>query len=142
MSDVTKIKETLLESHELYDVWEETWYWGDDRDPQSSVMIMARNKGGDWMGEKDMAEHLAKRGIAAELMDEESDICCIGWSEREQKYFGWSHRTITGFGIGDMIFEEDFGDDDDVLFIKHGTRRIETKADARIAACNFAEYVG
>lgn len=142
MSDVTKIKEELLESHELYDVWEETWYWGDDQEPQSSKMIMARNKGGDWMGEKPMAEHLAKHGIAAELADEDHDICCIGWSEREQKYFGWSHRAIAGFGIGDMIFEEDFECDDNTPFIKHGSKRIETKNDARQAAINFAEYIG
>lgn len=141
MSDVTKIKEKLLESHEHHDIWEETWYWGDDQDPQSSVMIMARNKAGDWIGEKDRAEFLAKHGIAAELADEDHDVCSIGWSEREQKYFGWSHRAIVGFGIGDMIFEEDF-EDDEVPFVMHGTKRIETKEDARRAALNFAEYVG
>lgn len=141
MSDVTKIKEKLLESHELYDLWEETWYWGDDQEPQSSVMVMARNKNGDWMGDKEMGEHLAKYGIAAELRDEDHDICSIGWSEKHQKYFGWSHRALIGFGIGDMIFEEDFGDDD-TPFIEHGTKRIETKEDARQAAINFAEHVG
>lgn len=94
------------------------------------------------MGEKPMAEHLAKHGIAAELADEDHDICCIGWSEREQKYFGWSHRAIAGFGIGDMIFEEDFECDDNTPFIKHGSKRIETKNDARQAAINFAEYIG
>jgi len=140
-SDVEKIKENILESHDLYDVWEETWYWGDNNEPQSSVMIMARNKGGDWIGDKQMAERLAEYDIAAELADEDHDICCIGWSEREQRYFGWSHRAIAGFGIGDMIFEEGLGDDD-TPFIKHGSKRIETKADARQSAINFAEYVG
>lgn len=142
MSDVTKIKEKLLESHELYDVWEETWYWGDDQKPSSSVMVMARNKAGDWMGEKSMAEFLAKFGISAEIANEEYDICSIGWSEREQKYFGWSHRAICGFSIGDMIFDADLECDDDTPFVKHGSRRIETKEDARQAAINFAEYVG
>lgn len=94
------------------------------------------------MGEKNMAEHLAKYAIAAELINDEHDICSIGWSEREQKYFGWSHRAIVGFGIGDMIFDEDFECDDNTPFVRHGSRRIETKEDARQAAVNFAEYVG
>ena len=29
-----------------------------------------------------------------------SDVACIGYSEREQKWYGWSHRAIFGFGIG------------------------------------------
>jgi hypothetical protein len=139
---VAKIKEQLLESHEFHDVWEETWYWGDDQEPQSSKMIAARNKVGDYIGDKDMANFLAKHGIAAELNCDDHDVCSIGWSERGQKYFGWSHRAIIGFGIGDMIFEEDFECDDDTPFVKHGRRRIETKEDAKLAAKNFAEYVG
>ena len=27
----------------------------------------------------------------------------IGWSEEEKKWYGWSHRAIYGFGIGDMV---------------------------------------
>ena len=31
----------------------------------------------------------------------------IGFSEKEQKYYGWSHRAIYGFGIGDIVKEGD-----------------------------------
>ena len=27
----------------------------------------------------------------------------IGWSKEEQKWYGWSHRAIYGFGIGDSV---------------------------------------
>lgn len=141
MSDATKIKEKLLESHELYDIWEETWYWGDDQEPEKSTMVTARNKAGDWMGDKRMGESLAKYGIAAELRKGNTEVCSIGWSEVEQKYFVWSHRAIVGFGIGDMIFEEDFECDGDTPFVRHGSKHIETKDDARQAAINFSEYV-
>lgn len=29
----------------------------------------------------------------------------IGFSEKEQKWYGWSHRAIYGFGIGDIPIE-------------------------------------
>ena len=34
-------------------------------------------------------------------------VCTIGFCEREQKWYGWSHRAIYGFGIGDEVKEGD-----------------------------------
>lgn len=31
------------------------------------------------------------------------DSGCIGYSDKEKKWYGWSHRAIHGFGIGDEI---------------------------------------
>lgn len=31
----------------------------------------------------------------------------LGFSEKEQKWYGWSHRAIFGFGIGDEVKEGD-----------------------------------
>ena len=31
----------------------------------------------------------------------------IGFSDKEQKWYGWSHRAINGFGIGDKVEEGD-----------------------------------
>ena len=43
----------------------------------------------------------------------------IGFSESEQKWYGWSHRAIFGFGIGSKVTQEDCGyratDKDDFL---------------------------
>jgi len=75
-----------------------------------------------------------------EKTDPSHTVKSIGWSERDQKYYGWSHRVIVGFAIGDMIFEPDFGDDN-TPFIKHGSVKIKNKADARKAAVAFSNAV-
>jgi len=36
-----------------------------------------------------------------------SPTCCLGFSEKEQKWYGWSHRAIFGFGIGSIIKKGD-----------------------------------
>lgn len=33
--------------------------------------------------------------------------CSIGFCEREQKWYGWSHRALYGFGIGDTVKDGD-----------------------------------
>jgi hypothetical protein len=64
----------------------------------------------------------------------------IGFSEKEKKWYGWSHRAICGFGIGDKIFEEDFGDDN-TEYSKHGKKDIKNLEDAKQSAINFSDYV-
>ena len=42
-----------------------------------------------------------KHGIVSVPMDHAS----IGFSEKEQKWYGWSHRAFCGFGIGHIAKE-------------------------------------
>lgn len=35
------------------------------------------------------------------------DVCSIGYSPKENKWYGWSHRAICGFGVGDKVNEGD-----------------------------------
>jgi len=65
----------------------------------------------------------------------------VGYSEKEKKWYGWSHRAYCAFGIGDKIFDPDFGDDS-TPYKKHGEKTIKTDADAKKAAVAFADYVG
>ena len=82
-----------------------------------------------------------KKGITKFEKTKPSDsICSIGFNEKENKWYGWSHRAICGFGIGDKLFIEDFGDDK-TLFTKHGKETIKNLEQAKQAAKNFAEYV-
>lgn len=67
-------------------------------------------------------------------------VASIGKSTKDNKWYGWSHRAVFGFGIGDKIFEEDFGDDE-TPFDKHGKKSIKTDADAKLSAKRFARYV-
>lgn len=35
----------------------------------------------------------------------EHSVTSIGWSPKDQKWYGWSHRAIYGFGVGDIVKE-------------------------------------
>lgn len=47
--------------------------------------------------------YLDERGIVPERLRPDAYSCVIGFSMREQKWYGWSHRAIYGFGIGDSV---------------------------------------
>lgn len=97
---------------------------------------------GHWIGTAKEARYLCiKRGLRQVQKSEPSHcVCSIGFNEMEQKWYGWSHRAIFGFGIGDMIFEENFGDDH-TTFSQHGKEPIKNMKDAKLAAKRFAESV-
>ena len=65
----------------------------------------------------------------------------IGFSEKEQKWYGWSHRAIYGFGIGDVI------DKKNVVCSKFGTGTVKpgfkckTLDDCKFVAEEFAKSV-
>ena len=97
---------------------------------------------GHWIGNSKEARFLcAKRGLRnIQKAHKKHCVCSIGFHESEQKWYGWSHRAICGFGIGDMIFKERYGDDN-TPFVKHGNKPILTMEDAKKAAINFAASV-
>ena len=68
------------------------------------------------------------------------NVVSIGYLPKVKKWCGWSHRAKCCFGIGDKIFEEDFGDDT-TLYTQHGSDPIITYADKKQAAINFAKYI-
>lgn len=45
---------------------------------------------------------LLKNGVTDKIQDGygEPKTCCIGLNPTEQKWYGWSHRAMCGFGIG------------------------------------------
>ena len=95
---------------------------------------------GEYIGDPETARQLIERGIKPELAATANHVCAIGFCEREQKWYGWSHKAMAGFGIGDMLFDEDdyaAGDDSPMK----DAPVIATLDEARQAAVNFAEYV-
>jgi hypothetical protein len=68
---------------------------------------------GYWIGDLRTAKFLCeKHGIAPESASPEvkpGDLrpCSIGFCEQEQKWYGWSHRAIFGFGIGSKVNKGD-----------------------------------
>jgi hypothetical protein len=62
---------------------------------------------GNYIGDPKWAYHLYKRGIKPERINSSHRVCSIGFCEKEQKWYGWSHRAMYGFGIGDVVEEGD-----------------------------------
>jgi len=66
----------------------------------------AYNFDGQYIGNtKDARTLCRKYGIKPELADPSDNTCSIGFSEKHQKWYGWSHRAIYGFGIGYITTE-------------------------------------
>lgn len=78
----------------------------------------------------DFEKFLDKRGIKPIPCNGAS----IGFSEKEQKWYGWSHRAIQGFGIGDVPIECYPG-----KTIKG--KKIKTLDQAKEAAIKFSKSV-
>jgi hypothetical protein len=69
----------------------------------SMYYIAAFNDNGDYVGNRKDGRFFEKRGIKPELRTSTSQCCSIGFCEAENKWYGWSHRAIYGFGIGSTV---------------------------------------
>jgi len=56
---------------------------------------------------KENFDFLEKHGIKPQKAQSSHQACSIGYSEKENKWYGWSHRAYHGFSIGDVIKEGD-----------------------------------
>lgn len=110
----------------------------DGADP--TPIICAYTKSGEYVGDLSFAKYLAGRCIHPERNKPEHSVCSIGYSRPDKAWYGWSHRAMVGFHLGDRIFDEAYGNDD-TLFTQHGSVVIETLEQARESACRFAEYI-
>lgn len=82
-----------------YEVRTEEWDIGDGH--PTIMTKQAYNREGEWIGDSKWAYRLTKKyGIYPQKIKPEHCVCSIGFSEREQKWIGWSHRAIAGFWIG------------------------------------------
>ena len=128
----------LIRSAGLYDV---KLVWDPEEGGEELGMIAAFNKNGNHIGDEPVAVRLCdKMGISPELGDTEDSVCTIGKSSKDGKWYGWSHRAIAGFRIGDKIYDEGF-DDDKAKPQDHGFVDIKNEDDARLAAIRYAECV-
>ena len=76
-------------------------------EPSDVIVKSAYTLSGDYIGNKRTAHLLFKRGIKPEKANPTHNVCSIGFCEREQKWYGWSHRAIYGFGVGSKVEEGD-----------------------------------
>lgn len=61
----------------------------------------------------------------------------IGFSEKEQKWYGWTHRGYGAFGIGDEIVERSIMDSEDAKY--RYPFKVETLEQAKELAIHIAE---
>ncbi len=140
------IERTLISEEELpergYCIRKEMWNTRFDDDP-IEVTSAYSMPDGYFIGEPKTAEKLHENyGITVwgTYIDSDSNTCCCGYSPSESKWYGWSHRAIAGFGIGDKVYDEKF-DDDRMIPGKHGTEGITDMAKAKRSAQNYARMV-
>lgn len=77
---------------------------------EGTYMLSAYSKEGYYIGNASYVARLYNDyGICSDLTCGELEnpnknphVCC-GYSPRDNKYYGWSHRAIHGFGIGDEV---------------------------------------
>lgn len=133
------LNEEKLGDHYLLrtELWDDSDYGGDGKGVEIPV---ARTVDGLYVGDPEFATSLHRRGIKAELSDTSHSVCSVGFCDREQKWYGWSHRAMCGYGIGDKLFEDDYGDDN-TPYSRHGKITIKNLEQARESACRFAESV-
>jgi len=137
-------KKTLqvLRKFKLFDLVRQEWAHHSGGPIQLDVYL---TKNGDHIDAKHkrhrpaIVRAIEDRGIQAEKSDPDHCVCTIG-KGKDGKWWGWSHRAMVGFGPGDRIFDEKYGDDD-TPYVKHGKRVIVTDADAKQAAISFARSV-
>ena len=119
-----------------------------------SIQKSAYTPTGDYIGNSRDAHHLiVKKGIKPELRTPTSNVCSIGFCEAEQKWYGWSHRAIYGYGVGDIVKEgscpatsgwtdeylAEHPEEDKGLPVGFEAKTLD---DARKIAIAFAESVG
>jgi len=109
---------------------------------------------GMWIGGVRMAKCLCRKHGLRQIQKRTKSSCVasLGFNAEEQKWYGWSHRAIYGFGIGDEVFDED-GSESRYMYqefeekindrITKNPRKkiIKTLEEAKRSAENFAESV-
>jgi hypothetical protein len=106
------VKEVVFQRHYpgyLYrrELIDDSEYGGDGVEMKNCYSMYA----GDWIGNSKDARFLCKKKGLRDLQKIKSEhcVCSLGWNESEQKWYGWSHRAIYGFGIGSKVKKGDCG---------------------------------
>jgi hypothetical protein len=74
-------------------------------------------------------------GIKGEKIDPKNSVESYGKAESDGKYYGWSHRAIYGFGVGDTVKADTIGNDTGKEYT------IKDENMAKQAAINFAKDI-
>ncbi len=98
----------------LQHFFNKNFYRGNSRIPDDDGMIWYSKIDDSYftrVGMEDEKEWMLKKGITEQIHDGygEPKTCCLGFNPKEQKWYGWSHRSVFGFGIGSTCKQGDCG---------------------------------
>ncbi|OEU69290.1 MAG: hypothetical protein BA863_04930 [Desulfovibrio sp. S3730MH75] len=115
---------------------------------------------GCYLGDREIAKLIVvKLGIVPESRTgkQKGEVCNIGFCEKEQNWYGWSHRARGGFGIGSKVtigdvaylpgVESDVPEDEHADWILagkplgRGEWEAKTLEDAKEMACDYAKSI-
>lgn len=100
--NVTEILNVKRHPKYGYEIRTEMWELVEDEEP--SETIAAYNLNGIYIGNENTAKVICKKnGIIPEPAREGDSTCEVGFSVLNNKYYGWSHRAMAGFTIGDTV---------------------------------------
>lgn len=69
-----------------------------------ATILSAENQKGQYIGDLLWAKILMDKGIwEPEVVEDSENVCSIGYSVFDHKWFGWSHRAMHGFSIGSEV---------------------------------------
>jgi len=75
-----------------------------DLKPWEVVMWSVYSKDGGYIGDIETTYIYMQRGITDIQKGTPIDrTCSIGFNAEEQKWYGWSHRAMCGFGVGSQV---------------------------------------
>ena len=107
--------------------------------PIDWTMVYTPN--GEYIGAPKDADYLTRvKGIFPQISSPENSVCSIGFSAKDGKWYGWSHRAIFGFKIGSKCRKGDCH----YIPRRHGGKGewlAKTVADAKQMAIDFASSV-
>ena len=113
------------------------WFFN-EKDKSNGYMYIVRTKKNEYIGDIKTAYYIS------DLKDFKTfgkgNTVCVGYDKKRNMACGWSHRAKVCFGIGDRVFEENYGNDS-TPFNKHGRKTIKSYADMMKSAMNFAKHV-
>jgi hypothetical protein len=100
-------------------------------------MQIAYTPNGDYIGSPVRASRLVRdRGIQPQLSSPDNSVCSIGYSVKDGKWYGWSHRAIYGFRVGSTCKKGNCH-----YTPEKGAWTAKTMADAKQMAIDFANGV-
>ena len=128
--------------------------WQMDGTEKPTLMVSVYTDNGSYVGslDKNSIFMFSEKGILPEKSEDKHNVCSIGKSFKDGKWYGWSHRAIYGFQIGDIVkagdccassgFTEEYlkehPEEDKSLPVGF---RAETEEDCKRMAIAFAESV-